>query len=330
MRRTLRILAFAVAGLAAGTAQAQSAAPAGPSAEVAKLNEQALVFARSGDYEKARELFLKAWKIQPDPTVLFNLGLAELRGHHTPEALEHFDLYLKRPDAEPSKVEAIKKSLWSPAYAATGHLALPDDPSLANARLSLDGRDVQGRIFYVSPGDHELVAQSARGLARARVHVVAGQDVDVALVPVAPQAPPAAAAPAPSPAVRAAPAAESTAPAPAADAGSGAKGGRSLLPTLLTAGGAVALVGLGVGAFVAAGSANDQGTSQCATAWSTNCDSQRSTVRTWDTVALGAWIGAAALATTSVVLWVTHPKAESSKSTALVVGPGTVRLEGSF
>jgi hypothetical protein len=94
--------------------------------------------------------------------------------------------------------------------------------------------------------------------------------------------------------------------------------------------GALALAGGGVAAYVVAGGKHDDGVTTCASQTS-SCDGLKQTVRTWDTLALGAWIGAAAVGTLAIVLW-TSPSSPSAPSTSarLVVVPGGAGLAGSF
>lgn len=110
--------------------------------------------------------------------------------------------------------------------------------------------------------------------------------------------------------------------------------GRSRLPAILATGGAVVLVGVGIGAFVVAGGAQSTARDACANG-SSDCDSDKSTVHVWDTVALASWIGAAGVAGLAVVLWAqpsssAAPAQTTAKSVRLGAGPGTLRLEGSF
>ena len=84
-----------------------------------------------------------------------------------------------------------------------------------------------------------------------------------------------------------------------------------------------------MGAFVLAGNAQSSGASQCLTR-TTSCDDLKTPVRVWDSVALGAWIGAAALATTAIVLWATPAKAESGGSILVTASGSQLHLEGSF
>ncbi|HEY8039677.1 MAG TPA: hypothetical protein VIF15_07780 [Polyangiaceae bacterium] len=97
---------------------------------------------------------------------------------------------------------------------------------------------------------------------------------------------------------------------------------------------AVVLAGGGVGAFVLAGNAHGDAVSQCAQVVSGSagaCDGQRGSVRTWDFVAGGAWLGAVAVATYAVILWTRPAPPEASGPDArLLVGPGSVGVGGRF
>jgi hypothetical protein len=81
---------------------------------------------------------------------------------------------------------------------------------------------------------------------------------------------------------------------------------RVVLP-LVTTGGAVALGVAGAAAFGLAGDAQQALRDRCTRGGS--CEDGRTDVRTLDAVALGAFLGSAALATVSVVLWASRPSA---------------------
>jgi hypothetical protein len=147
--------------------------------------------------------------------------------------------------------------------------------------------------------------------------------LDVSLVPVA--APPSPASPV-APVVATTPASPSPASEPAPPRTSPS---RSLVAPVATTIGAVVLVGAGIGAFVLAGNAQSNGQNQCAQRTSGGCDDLRAPVRDWDSVALGAWIGSAILATTAVVLWASPPRARSGTTRITTTG-SRLLLEGSF
>ena len=113
--------------------------------------------------------------------------------------------------------------------------------------------------------------------------------------------------------------------------------GRNRLPAILATGGAVVLVGVGVGAFALAGGAQSSARDAC-TSGSADCDSKKSSVHVWDTVALASWIGAAGAAGLAIVLWAQPSQTQTARnavktspnSLRVGIGPGAVRLEGSF
>jgi len=105
----------------------------------------------------------------------------------------------------------------------------------------------------------------------------------------------------------------------------------STLAIVATAG-AVVLVGAGVAAFAAAGS--DQ------SYWQGVCRGQgpacgnAGPVRTWDAVALGAWVAGAGAGTVAVVLWTRPINSEArgidAVRASLRAGPGTLWLSAAF
>lgn len=123
------------------------------------------------------------------------------------------------------------------------------------------------------------------------------------------------------------------APAVAAEAlATGEPGERAGAPSravaLAVTGGAVALLAGGVASFVAAGSAQRDAREGCRV--KLDCDSERSTVRTFDALALGGFVGGAGLAALSVVLWTSKPGGQASAPSRLVARPSWIGLEGSF
>ena len=93
--------------------------------------------------------------------------------------------------------------------------------------------------------------------------------------------------------------------------------------------GAVALAGAGLGAFLVAGSKQSDGSVACLQRTS-GCDDLRSPVRTWDALALTAWLGTAALATTAVVLWVAPGEGRTAGDLRVTATRSQLRLEGTF
>jgi hypothetical protein len=100
-----------------------------------------------------------------------------------------------------------------------------------------------------------------------------------------------------------------------------------VLPIATTAG-AVVLAGIGIAAFLVAGSEQTKARSSCA--MSVTCDKGNPRVRAFDGLALGSFIGAVGLGVVSVILWTSKPSEHSAANARLQAGPGTVGLEGTF
>jgi len=88
------------------------------------------------------------------------------------------------------------------------------------------------------------------------------------------------------------------------------------------------LLGVGIGAFVAADGAHSDLAAQCPTL--TNCDDLRNTVRAWDWVALGSWIAAGGVAIVAVVLWAKPSSSPRASSARIELRPGGLAFTGSF
>lgn len=204
-------------------------------------------------------------------------------------------------------------------------------PPMDDAVVQLDGAPLAKALIGVSipldPGAHTVEA-SAPNRAPAKATITMGErDVTSIDLQLGEPHPPAAApAPAPVPAAATAPGAEpAAAPAPE----SAGERSHSIAGPLLATVGAVALVGLGVGAYVVAGNSVTSGQQQCATQGPDCVNSAVSTVRAWDFTAAGAWLGAAALGTVAIVLWANSSHSQPA-SAALLVGPARIGLGGHF
>jgi hypothetical protein len=127
------------------------------------------------------------------------------------------------------------------------------------------------------------------------------------------------------PTVAAAPPPTAAGPAPASNASTTTHGSNTL--AIVATASAIGLVGLGVGAFAAAGSDQSYWESFCQ--GKTNCASNATPIRAWDAAALGAWIAGAGVGALAVVLW-THPPHQDSGHAELRAGPGALSLTGTF
>jgi len=208
-------------------------------------------------------------------------------------------------------------------------------PAVIDATVTLDGARLSAAVFGtalpVDPGEHRIEATAPHRPPTSRSVTVRERDMTAIDLQLAEPPPPPAPVPiAPRPAAEPAPASplpppETAAAVPTEPLRTGA---------VLATAGAVVLVGGGIAAFLAAGSAHTKAVSQCASVVSTAsdaCDSQKSGVRTWDFVAGSAWLGAAAAGTLAVLLWTRSASPSPSAASAqLLVGPGSIVLGGRF
>jgi hypothetical protein len=88
-------------------------------------------------------------------------------------------------------------------------------------------------------------------------------------------------------------------------------------------------VGFGVAAYFVSGGKQSAAETACLEVVS--CDNLKGGVRTWDALALTAWIAGAGVGALSIYLW-TRPAGPSEKpaQAALRVGPGAILLRGEF
>lgn len=210
-------------------------------------------------------------------------------------------------------------------------VVVPGD--VVDAEVHIDGEPIVKAMWGVQipidPGEHRIEAKAPGRVTMARTIKMDERDstlVEIKLVE-APKAPAPPAAPAASSAPNA-PATSATAapPPPRDDARPRAQGRTAAIVSTL---GAAVLAGGGVAAFVIAGKTHDDNAATCASR-TTDCADLKQQVQLWDSLALGAWIGAAALTTVAIVLWASPSATKPSTSGGVYVGPATVGLKGSF
>jgi hypothetical protein len=103
----------------------------------------------------------------------------------------------------------------------------------------------------------------------------------------------------------------------------------SRVPAVVATVAAVGVLGFGIGAFLVAGSQQDDLRLQCATLTPALCDGLKGPTRTWDALSLTGFIAGGALGVLAVVLWA-QPTGASKSSASLVMGPGSLGLRGTF
>lgn len=135
MTGTTRALAMALGLLSAGTLVARSASAADPGA-AAPLVAEGIEHFRQQDYEAARTAFSRAYALDPVPSTLMDLALAELQSGHPVDAVRHLRQFVVDPAAAPAKVAVVREKWLPRAEAETSRLAI-DGP--AGAEFLVDG-----------------------------------------------------------------------------------------------------------------------------------------------------------------------------------------------
>jgi tetratricopeptide (TPR) repeat protein len=157
--------------------------------------EAGLAYYNQGNYEKALEQFEEAYRLNPLPELLYNIGQCHERLGDYETAIESYAKYLKEhPDAEDRQAVEQKIKNIESKLAKTGILLT----------VSEDGADIfvddllvatspAGAAINTKPGTHELrVEKQGFQTVKMKVTVPAGhtQETQVTLVPVPPEPPP--------------------------------------------------------------------------------------------------------------------------------------------
>jgi hypothetical protein len=289
-----------------------------------ELYSQAVQDEDAERWEEARDKLNLVAKVKPTAGISYHIALCEEHLGHLATALASY----LRAQEEATRTDAQDVlRLVGPQLASltprVPHLTFQTEPTLRNPIVTLDGAPVPtGHLdvpLAVDPGLHHVEASApGRVSANATVEIHEGdaEVFRVSLVPLANTRSSTSASAADTSPLGAVPS------PPRLSASSSVSG-------IVAATGAGVLTGLGIGAFVAAGSAHTVGVRECAE-MTTPCTSLRQTVRTWDWAALTAWSGAAASATLAAFLWARHPTEEGQRGAHLVVGPGSLGVAGSF
>jgi hypothetical protein len=118
----------------------------------------------AGNYEAARVAFQQAYALKPHPSVLRNLGQAELRTGHYLEAARHLSTFLRETTfGSAADREVVSRSLYQ-AEAEVAKLLVEVD--VAGADITVDG-ELVGRSptpdpFYAEAGERMIRIQKDR------------------------------------------------------------------------------------------------------------------------------------------------------------------------
>jgi hypothetical protein len=318
MRRRLAPTIVLIAATAAFAARAEESPEAIKNAR--KRFQEGVAAMDAKKYEEARVLFQQAYTLKPHPSVLRNLGQAELRAGHWVEAARHLSSFLRDTSFGTAEEREATQQALVEAEAKVGKIVV--DVDVGGAEIAIDGEIVgrspmAGAPLYGEPGQRTLrVRKDGYFDHESSARLEAGQSANVAVA--LRRAAPDTAAPFAS--------AATVAPAPVEPPRSPAR----VKPGIVIAGGAVAAAGIAAGivlrvsaaskiddrdavyAGLAGGSVCGSSTpfsGACAQAQELNADSVRQRNLSTAGFIVG---GVSAAATIAYVLW---PRAKSGVTT---------------
>ncbi|MGK3964082.1 hypothetical protein WMF38_07865 [Sorangium sp. So ce118] len=320
--------------------------------KVRELHKEGNAHYARGDYERARVAYLAAWALQKRLQIVGNLAEAEMKLGRFRDAAEHLAHYLREAPKEQPPPPAAEiqsaEALYAAARAQVGALSIA---TLENgAEILVDGEVVGVAPLpapvFVEPGMHTVSARRGNRVGARQVRVDKGGAASVEVVLEegnlgASTTPPRAEPP------------HSAAPQPPASASPERPAGGARLPVVpMVIGGAIGVVGLGVGVgFTLAANAKateidgplrvgDGNRSACYQSQSAACARLGDAVDQLDaftsTAVIGYVVGGAAIAATAgYVLW--SRSAGDSQGNAQVMaapwlapGSGGVGVAGRF
>src|SRR6185436_14978845 len=114
-----------------------------------------------GRWEKARRLFLEAFRLRPHFQIAFNLGQAELQIGEFSKAAEHLDFFLRTVQDVAAQERQKARLMLDEAERQVATLVLSTNQ--AGAEVLVDGVSVGttplGRDVFVAPGRHVIEAR---------------------------------------------------------------------------------------------------------------------------------------------------------------------------
>jgi hypothetical protein len=287
------------------------------------LFKQAEADERAERWDKALEKLRKASTVKMTAGIRFHIAVCEEKLGHLVAALD--DYTAAQSAARETDNREVLGLASEPLLALKTRLPTltvsvpPELRGNGTLEVRVDGALLPatsiGSPVPLDPGAHTLEATAAGQSPYSTTFTVEEREARPIVIPFTPPPAPVLVARGPE-----APPPPPTLPAPPPRPSRG-------LAIAATAG-AVVLIAGGVGAFAAAGS--DQ------SYWRTACMGQgqgcgnATPVRTWDAVALGAWVGGAVAAGTAIVLWTRAARSADSAQATVSAGPGRLSLSGTF
>jgi hypothetical protein len=305
-----------------------------PGKEVAKrLFEEGVDLEKKNDFAGALAKYKDAEQITATPGLRFHKGYCLEQLGKLSAALEEYEAADKLAiSANKQDVHAAVIVRLEPLRVRVPQIAIRlAIPTKKDVEVQLDGVPVgplllDGKAFRLDPGEHVVTARATgyKPFTRnVQVPESVTTTVDVSLerattgavVPLVPVVP-------------VVPAVTPEAPHPVTEPPREAKPTRSLTLPITTTAAAVALGGAGLAMFLVAGTAQSNAQGTCPA--KATCDDERSRVRTFDALALGAFIGAAGFAVVSVVLWTSSKPERAASRASLVASPSGMGIGGTF
>jgi hypothetical protein len=329
-------LTSSTGALAQGPSSAPPNPPAADLAAARALFAAGVVDEQAGHWADALSKIRRASAVKMTPGIRFHLSLCEERLGHLVAAYAGYTDAQTAARAENNRevldlVNDPLRDLKVRLPTVTVNLPKRFMTPGSGAEVRLDGVAVAPAVLGtpapVDVGSHTIQATAPGQTPYAMTLTVVERQaatLDIQFLPLG------GVLPVPAPAVAAAPNAVAPSPAatetPLVSSGSTPSHGPNTLAIVATAG-AVGLVGLGIGAFAAAGSDQSYWNGYCQTR-PQPCGNA-TPIRAWDATALGAWIAGAGVGALAVVLW-THPPHQDSGHAELRAGPGSLFLSGTF
>jgi hypothetical protein len=270
----------------------------------------------AGKWEEALDKLKRAISVKPTPGLRFHIALCEEKLGQLVAALGDYTAadQMAREQNNKDVVDAVAEPL------KTLRIRVPtltiEVPAAQGSQVELDGKPIAQGLYGVAmpveAGTHKVTAHAPGKRPFATQVTLHEREADTATVkwvdiPVEP-----------------APNDGHETPKPVET-----KSGPVKVGAIVATAASAVLLGVGIGAYVAADGAHSDLAAQCPLL--TNCDDLRNKVRAWDWVALGSWIGAAGVAVVAIVLWV-KPSAPSSSAAGarIELRPGGFAFTGSF
>lgn len=348
-----RAIAAAVVSCGVVLAGRAAAAPTASDLQAAReLFAQAEKDEDAGRWQDALEALRRVAQVKLTAGVRYHIALCEEHLGQLVGALADYEVAQTQARAEHAQdvLRLVGKqvaTLNSRVPSLTIHVV----PELPDERVWLDGQPLAhtmvGVAMPVDPGVHRIEAtapQRPTSTATITLHERDATVLDVKLGEPRTEPPPAETMATTSP--------PSTPPGGAPTIAAPVATSRPLVPTatdstpstaqsaplhaprsgaIIATAAAVVLAGGGVAAYLLADDAVASGQRDCLATSFGPCDGEKNTVRAWDWVAAGAWVGAATAATIAILLW-TKPSHHSTlpASARLLVGPASLGVGGRF